>query len=335
RALAVATTGEMVRREGLLPGAVLTRIASSHLRVGTFQFFSARGDTDRLRRLVAYAIERHEPSAAAAENPTLAFLDGVVERQSALIAQWMNLGFIHGVMNTDNVTVSGETIDYGPCAFMDHYDPATVYSSIDHGGRYAYGNQPTIGLWNMARLAEALLPLIDDDPERAVELAMTSLDRYQGRYDAAWLAGMRAKLGLDDDGDDGDDRALATDWIALLQADRVDMTTAFRRLADTAAGDSTVLTDLFDGDVTEWLDRWNQRVGPDAGQRIRRVNPVYIPRNHLVEYALESAVQGDLLPFDELLAAVIRPYDERPGFERFEPPAPDGFSAGHQTFCGT
>ncbi|MEO6653782.1 MAG: protein adenylyltransferase SelO [Ilumatobacteraceae bacterium] len=333
RALAVVTTGELVRRDGLLPGAVLTRVAASHLRVGTFQFFSARSDIDRLRRLVDYAIERHDPAAAAADNPTVALLDGVVRRQAALIAQWMNLGFIHGVLNTDNVTVSGETIDYGPCSFMDHYDPTTVYSSIDHGGRYAYGNQPTIGLWNMARLAEALLPVIDDEQERAVELATAALDRYQGEFDAAWLAGMRAKLGLD--GTHDDDRALATDWYALLATDRVDMTTAFRRLADAADGDSAALTDLFDGDVDEWLERWNQRVAPDAGRGMGAVNPMYIPRNHLVEHALDSAVQGDLSPFDELLDAVTHPYEMRPGSERFAAPAPDGFSAGYQTFCGT
>ncbi|MFW2335915.1 protein adenylyltransferase SelO, partial [Ilumatobacter sp.] len=257
RALAAVTTGEMVRREGMLPGAVLTRVASSHLRVGTFQFFAARGDIDRLRQLTAYAIQRHDPELVDADNPPLALLDAVIRRQSSLIATWMGLGFIHGVMNTDNVTISGETIDYGPCAFMDVYEPTTVFSSIDHGGRYAYGNQPTIGLWNMARLAEALLPLIDDDQERAVELATESLDRYEGLYDATWLAGMRKKLGLDGREDrETADRELIDEWLALLQSNRVDFTTAFRRLADAA--DSSLqgrvaVTSLFETPIGDWL----------------------------------------------------------------------------------
>jgi uncharacterized protein YdiU (UPF0061 family) len=336
RALVAASTGEMVRREVLLPGAVLTRVAASHLRVGTFQFFSARGDIDRLRRLVGYTIERHDPGLADHANPPLALLDAVIGRQTALIAQWMNLGFIHGVMNTDNVTISGETIDYGPCAFMDAYDPTTVFSSIDHGGRYAYGNQPTIGLWNMARLAEALLPLIDDDQERAVELATEILDTYQARYDAAWLDGMRTKLGLD--GVDEGDRVLAEDWMKLLGEHRVDMTTAFRRVLHAADGEleSRVgVTSLFDESITDWLDRWTARLAPDATATMQRVNPIYLPRNHLVEQALTAAVAGDLAPFDELLAVVTDPFDERPGLERFAAPAPDGFSTGYQTFCGT
>ncbi len=336
RALAAASTGEMVRREVLLPGAVLTRVAASHLRVGTFQFFSTRGDIDRLRRLVGYTIERHDPRLADHANPPLALLDAVIGRQTALIAQWMNLGFIHGVMNTDNVTISGETIDYGPCAFMDAYDPTTVFSSIDHGGRYAYGNQPTIGLWNMARLAEALLPLIDDDQERAVELATEILDTYQARYDAAWLDGMRTKLGLD--GVDEGDRVLAEDWMNLLGEHRVDMTTAFRRVLHAADGglESRVgVTSLFDESITDWLDRWTARLAPDATATMQRVNPIYLPRNHLVEQALTAAVAGDLAPFDELLAVVTDPFDERPGLERFAAPAPDGFSNGYQTFCGT
>ncbi len=336
RALAAVTTGEMVHREGLLPGAVLTRVASSHLRVGTFQFFSARGDVERLRRLTDYAIERHDPELADADNPVLALLDAVIGRQTSLIAAWMNLGFIHGVMNTDNVTISGETIDYGPCAFMDVFDPATVYSSIDHGGRYAYGNQPSIGLWNMARLAEALLPLIDDDQERSVELATEALDTYESRYEAARLDGMRAKLGLD--GTDDDDRALADDWLELLHVHRVDMTTAFRRLTDAADGalETCVgVTSLFDVPIHEWLDRWSQRVMPNAGEAMRRANPLYVPRNHLVEEALGAATAGDMQAFDDLLAAVTEPFVERPGHQRFAEPAPDGFANGYRTFCGT
>jgi uncharacterized protein YdiU (UPF0061 family) len=336
RALAAVATGEMVRRDGLLPGAVLTRMASSHLRVGTFQFFAARGDFARLRQLVDYVIERHDPGLVDAHNPPLALLDAVIGRQTALIAAWMNVGFIHGVMNTDNVTISGETIDYGPCAFMDHYDPTTVFSSIDHGGRYAYGNQPTIGLWNMARLAEALLPLIDADQERAMELATESLDRYQGLYDEAWFDGMRAKLGLDR-ADDGD-RELASDWLELLRLHRVDFTTAFRRLTEAADGQLATrvgVTTLFDEPVTDWLDRWSARRAPDAANSMRRHNPIYIPRNHLVEEALESATAADLTRFDELLEVVTSPYDEQAGRGRYAQPAPDDFTSTYRTFCGT
>ena len=336
RALAAITTGEMVRREGLVPGAVLTRVAASHLRVGTFQFFAARGDGDRLRRLLDYTIARHDPDLAGAENPALALLDAVIGRQTALIARWMNLGFIHGVMNTDNVTISGETIDYGPCAFMDVYDPTTVFSSIDHGGRYAYGNQPTIGLWNMARLAEALLPLIDDDQERAVDLATGALDTYQGRYDEAWLAGMRAKLGLD--GVHHGDRVLAADWLELVQDQRLDLTTAFRRLTEAADGSlagRVGVTSLFDAPVDDWFARWSDRLRPDAGDAMRLANPIYIPRNHLVEASLAAANSGDLNPFDELLEAVTHPFEERPGHEAFASPASGDFTNGYQTFCGT
>jgi uncharacterized protein YdiU (UPF0061 family) len=337
RALAAVTTGETVHREGLLPGAVLTRVASSHLRVGTFQFFSARGDVERLRRLTDYAIERHDPELADADNPALALLDAVIGRQTALIATWMNLGFIHGVMNTDNVTISGETIDYGPCAFMDAYEPRTVFSSIDTGGRYAYGNQPTIGLWNMARLAEALLPVVHDEQERAVELVSESLDTYQSRYDRAWFAGMRAKLGLA--GVDDRDRVLAEDWLELLRRHRVDFTTAFRRLTDAADGSlagRVGVTSLFDAPITEWLDRWSTRMKPEAADTMRAANPLYIPRNHLVEEALDAAVaHQDLGPFESLLDTISRPFDERPGSTRFAEPAPSGFSATYRTFCGT
>ena len=337
RALAAVTTGDLVRRDGMLPGAVLTRVASSHLRVGTFQFFSARGDIERLRQLVSYTIDRHDADLAEADNPPLALLDAVIGRQASLIAHWMNLGFIHGVMNTDNVTISGETIDYGPCAFMDVYDPRTVFSSIDHAGRYAYGNQPRIGLWNMARLAEALLPLIDPDQDHSVELATEALDTYQGRYDAAWMAGMRAKLGLD--GTHTDDLALAADWLELLQTHRVDYTTAFRRLADAADGELPTrvgVTALFDEPISNWLDRWTARRAADAGDAMRSANPIYVPRNHLVEAALAAAVSDDdLAPFDQLLARVTDPYTPQPESEQYEQPAPDGFNRGYQTFCGT
>ena len=337
RALAAVTTGEMIRRDGMQPGAVLTRVASSHLRVGTFQFFAARGDTERLRQLVEYTVARHDPELADAANPPLALLDSVIDRQTRLIAQWMNLGFIHGVMNTDNVTISGETIDYGPCAFMDTYDPGTVFSSIDHAGRYAYGNQPTIGLWNTARLAEALLPLIDADQDRAVEIATAALDTYQARYDTAWLTGIRAKLGLD--GTDESDHQLADDWLQLLMSHRVDYTTAFRRLTEAATGELEArvgVTALFDEPIGEWLDRWTERRAPDAPVSMSHANPIYVPRNHLVEAALSAAVaDGDIEPFEQLLERVTDPYIRRPDSERYEQPAPDGFNRGYQTFCGT
>lgn len=336
RALAAVTTGEMVRRETPLPGAVLTRVAASHIRVGTFQFFAARGDRDRLRQLADYSLQRHDPELVDADVPALALLDAVIERQAALVASWMNIGFIHGVMNTDNVTISGETIDYGPCAFMDAYDPSTVFSSIDTGGRYAYGNQPTIALWNLARLAEALLPLIDDDHERAAALATASLDRFADRYEHHRLTGMYAKLGLDGVADG--DRELADDWLDLLQEHRVDLTTAFRRLADAADGtlaSRVGVTSLFDAPVHEWLDRWSQRVMPDAGDAMRLANPIYVPRNHLVEEALTAATAGDMSIFDELFERVTHPFDEQPGAERFATPAPDGFNNGYRTFCGT
>lgn len=340
RALAAVTTGELVRRDGMPPGAVLARVASSHLRVGTFQFFSARGDVERLRQLVAFTIARHDPELADADNPPLALLDAVIDRQARLIARWMNLGFIHGVMNTDNVTISGETIDYGPCAFMDGYEPGTVFSSIDHAGRYAYGNQPTIGLWNLARLAEALLALIVPDQDRAVELATAALDTYEARYDHAWLVGMRTKLGLRTDPDDADgDRQLVDDWLRLLQQHHIDFTTAFRRLTDAADGALATrvgVTAMFDEDIAGWLDRWTARLDPAARGSMRLANPIYVPRNHLVEAALTAAVSdGDLGPFDELLARVTDPFTPQPDSERYEQPAPDGFNRGYQTFCGT
>jgi uncharacterized protein YdiU (UPF0061 family) len=319
-------------------------VAKSHVRIGTLERFAALRDHDALRVLVDYVIERHYPEDAGAEVPARALLDRVVAAQAELIAQWQHVGFIHGVMNTDNVTISGETIDYGPCAFMDHYDPTTVFSSIDHGGRYAYGNQPTIGLWNMARLAEALLPLIDEHQERAVELATQALDTYQARYDTAWLAGMRSKLGLDGLDDHADDDArvgdheLATDWLDLLLTHRVDFTTAFRRLTGAADGDLATrvgVTALFDEPITDWFDRWSARRAPDAAATMRRHNPIYIPRNHLVEEALESATAGDLTQFDELLDVVTSPYDERADRERYTEPAPDAFTATYRTFCGT
>ena len=342
RALAAVTTGEQVVRERALPGAVLTRVAASHLRVGTFQFFAARGDTKKLRRLVDYALARHDPGLADAPNPALALLHAVIERQATLIAAWMNVGFIHGVMNTDNVAVSGETIDFGPCAFMEGFDQGAVFSSIDEGGRYAYGNQPSIGKWNMARLAETLLPLLADDQERAVQLATEALDRFDGLYLDAWLAGARRKLGLALDHDD--DLTLLTDWLDLLAEQRVDYTLAWRRLADAAEGNDATLQALFDTHDTldAWLTRWNDRLDGDSAEpaaraaAMRMVNPIYIARNHLVEEALAAAVDhDDLGPFERLLDVVTDPYTERLADVRFAHPAPPEFTAGYRTFCGT
>jgi uncharacterized protein YdiU (UPF0061 family) len=334
RSLAVVATGREVVRETLLPGAVLARVASSHLRVGSFQYARATGDVDLLRRLADAAIARHHPAAAGAEQPYLALFEAVVAAQASLVARWMLVGFVHGVMNTDNMTISGETIDYGPCAFLDAFDPATVYSSIDHGGRYAYGNQPLVAEWNLARLAEALLPLLADDQEQAVALAVESLGAFRRQYSAAWTAGMRAKLGLPEGLDDAVATALAEDLLPLLQADHVDPTSLFRALGSAARGDAEparlLFLDLagFDG----WLERW-RAVGPDAGA-MDRVNPVYIPRNHLVEEALTAATGGDLAPLERLLDAVSRPFDARPGLERYAAPAPQDFGA-YRTFCGT
>jgi len=334
RSLAVVATGRPVARETLLPGAVLARVASSHLRVGSFQYAAATGDVDLLRRLADHAIARHHAGAAQAEHKYLALLDGVVAAQASLVAQWMLVGFIHGVMNTDNMTISGETIDYGPCAFMEAFDPATVYSSIDAGGRYAFGNQPVVAEWNLARLAEALLPLIHDDQEQAVALAVRGLEAFRPRYSASWSAGMRAKLGLPDGLDDGVTSPLVDELLTLLVANHVDHTSFFRDLAAAARGSSETARGLFIdlAAFDAWAQRW-RALAPDAAM-MDRVNPVYVPRNHLVEEALTAATQGDLGPLDGLLDAVASPYDERPGMERYAAPAPGDFGP-YRTFCGT
>ena len=335
RSLAVVATGRPVRREAVLPGAVLARVASSHLRVGTFQYTRANLDVDALRRLADHAIARHHPAAAEAGHPYRALLDAVISVQASLVARWMLVGFIHGVMNTDNMTISGESIDYGPCAFLDAFDPATVYSSIDTGGRYAYGNQPVVAEWNLARLAEAMLPLLDEEQDRAIEIAVEALGAFREQYSAAWSAGMRAKLGLPDGLADDVATPLVTDLLALLEANHVDHTGFFRRLGLAARGDGepvrSLVLDLagFDG----WVERW-RGLGPDA-DAMDRVNPVYVPRNHLVEEALAAATAGDLAPVEQLLEAVTAPYDERPGLERYAEPAPGVFGASYQSFCGT
>jgi uncharacterized protein YdiU (UPF0061 family) len=334
RSLAVVATGRSVRRETLLPGAVLTRVASSHLRVGSFQYAMVTGDVDLLRRLADHAIARHHPAAVAAEHPYRALFEAVVAAQASLVARWMLVGFVHGVMNTDNVTISGETIDYGPCAFLEAFDPATVFSSIDEGGRYAYGNQPLVAEWNLARLAEALLPLLADDTEQAVALAVESLGGFRPQYAAAWSAGMRAKLGLPDGLDDAETAPLVEDLLRLLQESHADWTSSFRALGAAARGDAEPARGLFLDILAfdAWAERW-RALGPDA-DAMDRVNPVYIPRNHLVEEALTAATEGDLQPLGRLLEVVTGPYDERSGFEGYAAPAPQDFGA-YRTFCGT
>ena len=334
RSLAVVSTGRQVQREEVLPGAVLARVASSHLRVGSFQFAAVSGDIDLLRRLADHAIARHHPAAVEAERPYLALLDAVVAAQASLIARWMLVGFVHGVMNTDNMTISGETIDYGPCAFLDSYDPATVYSSIDHAGRYAFGNQPVVAQWNLARLAETLLPLIDSDQDRATELAVASLGSFLSSYSTAWAAGMGDKLGLATHQDDAAAASLRTEWLSLMGRSKVDHTAAYRALAMAARGDAEPVRGLFLDlqELDEWLARWWERQ-PD-GALMDRTNPLYIPRNHLVEEALAAATAGDLSLCERLLEVVTAPYVERPGLERYTQPAPDDFGT-YQTFCGT
>jgi uncharacterized protein YdiU (UPF0061 family) len=325
RSLAVVATGGVVQREERLPGAVLARVASSHLRVGSFQYARNTGDHDLLRRLADHAIARHHPGSTYLE-----LFEQVVAAQAALVARWMLVGFIHGVMNTDNMTISGETIDYGPCAFMEAYDPSTVYSSIDHRGRYAYGNQPIVAEWNLARLAEALLPLFADDEDKAVSLALEVLGTFDGHFESAWTGGMRAKLGVS-----GDVGPLVKDLLELMHANHVDFTSFFHRLGAAARGDAEPARSLFLdlAGIDAWIERW-RALGPDAGA-MELINPVYIPRNHLVEEALAAGSAGDLQPLHRLLDAVTSPYGERPELEHYAAPAPQDFSATYQTFCGT
>lgn len=334
RSLAVALTGEDVRRDaGRLPGAVVTRVAASHLRVGTLQFWAARGDLDTLARVVDYAIARHDPDLVGQEGRVLAFFDRITARQARLVAAWMGLGFVHGVLNTDNVALSGETIDYGPCAFMEAYAPGTVFSSIDRQGRYSYANQPHILAWNMAKLAESLLPLMGDQ-DAAVAVLNDRLSGVADIYAAEWLTVMRDKLALD--GAQEGDAELARGFLAAMDGQGADWTLAFRRLAEAADDDPTPLRALFTEStrLDLWLPLWRARLRTDAAQHLRRTNPLVIPRNHMVEAALHAAEQGDLSPFTALLAAVTDPYSDHPGREAFALPAPTGFGE-YVTFCGT
>lgn len=334
RALATIATGEQVARETSLPGAIYVRTASSHLRVGSFQYAATQEDPSLLPRLLDHAIARHHPQAAEADVPALAFLHAVIDAQASLVATWMSLGFVHGVMNTDNVTISGETIDYGPCAFMDAYDPATVFSSIDHGGRYAYGNQPQITQWNLARLAEPLLPFIDNDQDAAIEAATDALrsfpDVYRRHHDAA----MCSKAGLTDVAPGA--AQLLDDLLALMAADHVDWTNCWRAMSVAVRGDREPLRSQFIdlAGIDAWLDRWEPLVDADAATAMDAVNPIYIPRNHLVEAALSAAVEGDLTVLETLADVLAEPFVEQPGRERFAQPAPADFGR-HRTFCGT
>ncbi len=344
RALAAATTGEKVMRDSREPGAILTRVAQSHIRIGSIQFFTARKDYDALKILVDHVIQRHYPEAAQAESPVRAMLDGVVARQASLIAQWQLLGFIHGVMNTDNMLLSGETIDYGPCAFMDGFDPATVFSSIDQGGRYAYRNQPHIAHWNLSVLAQALLPLLDADQEKARASGQAAIDAFPELYLLAYHNGMCKKLGLTQNG--ADDEVLIQDLVKLMQEEKTDFTLTFRRLSDladpdktSAAGVSSVLE--LPETFAPWLDRWRTRLAiesQDASERqtgMYAVNPAYIARNHLVEEAIDAAVnQQDFKPFHTLVDVLAQPFEFNHAQARYAMPPKPG-QVVRQTFCGT
>jgi protein adenylyltransferase len=343
RALAAVTTGERVLREEALPGAILTRVAASHIRVGTFQFFAARDDQEALRILTRHALERHYPDSVGTENDALALLDRVIDAQARLVSRWLGVGFVHGVMNTDNTAVSGETLDYGPCAFLDQYDPRRTFSSIDHGGRYAFSNQPRIALWNMGRLAEALLGLISEDEGEAVRLATLQLDKFAPRFEEAHLRVMRAKLGLlqEEEGDG----ALLEGLLALLAAQHVDYTLFFRRLCAVATDPSPgpALTSLFEEPepFASWVEAWRRRVALEQGasdvraQGMRRANPAFIPRNHRIEEAIVAAVErSDFQPFETLVDVLGKPYEDQPDHAHLaEPPGPE--QRAYKTFCGT
>jgi uncharacterized protein YdiU (UPF0061 family) len=342
RALAAVATGEPVFRDGALPGAILTRVAAGLVRVGTFQYFAARDDVEGVQLLADYVIERHYPAARSEERPYLAMLRAITRAQASLIAGWMHVGFIHGVMNTDNMAVSGETIDFGPCAFMDAFDSAAVFSSIDRQGRYAYGNQPRAAAWNLARLAETLLPLIDPNPDRAVELATEAISAFSERFADAWLAGLRRKLGLSSR-EDGD-AALGKELMDAMQRSGADFTLTFRGLCDAAethAADARMGSLLSPREFEEWSVRWRARLAREPAEpraraaAMRQVNPAFIPRNHRIEQVIEAAVErDDFAPFAELSTALLRPYEPTPGFESYaDPPQPS--ERVLQTFCGT
>jgi uncharacterized protein YdiU (UPF0061 family) len=343
RSLAAVTTGESVQRETTQPGAILTRVAASHVRVGTFEYFAARGDVAGTKILADYVIDRHYRLSAHDKSPYLALLKQVVSRQAALVARWMNVGFIHGVMNTDNMAVSGETIDFGPCAFMDTFDPATVFSSIDERGRYGFANQPNAALWNLARFAETLLPLIDADTQRAMGVATEAIETFETLFKDCWLDGMRRKLGLSTS--EQGDRQLAEDWLQAMQRNQADFTLSFRALCAAARdpqGDAMARGHFVNaGDYDEWAQRWRARMSREATtlnlrvESMQQANPAYIPRNHRVEQVIVAAVErNDFAPFEELSQVLAAPNVARAAFARYANP-PQPAERVLQTFCGT
>ena len=341
RALAVVSTGEVVNREISLPGAILTRVAASHIRIGTFQFFAARGNTDKVREIADYAIARHYPATPGSDNPYLTFFNSVAEAQAALVARWMSLGFIHGVMNTDNMTVSGETIDYGPCAFMDAYSAQTVFSSIDTHGRYAYANQSAILSWNLARLAETLIPLVNSDKDIAIGLLTDAVQDVGRVYEAHWLSAMRSKIGLWTK--NPSDLELINDLLSLMEDSHADFTLVFRHLSKVLLGDDSQVRRHFgfSASFDAWSQRWQRRMRPEGiraetrALAMDRINPIYIPRNHKVEEALSAAVDhNDMKPFSLLLEVLSHPYDDVEGSEDYATPGPK-LTMPYQTFCGT
>ena len=341
RSLAAVTTGEPVFREHRLPGAVLTRVAASHIRIGTFQYFAARGDTGGVRTLADYAIQRHYPEVGAGERPYLRLLEAVIAAQARLVARWMLVGFIHGVMNTDNMTISGETIDYGPCAFLDEFDPNKVFSSIDQHGRYAFANQPNIAVWNLARFAETLLPLLDDDQDEAIRIAEDALKSFKQHYEPVFHGGLRDKLGLATEEDE--DVQLISDLFALMARQKADFTLAFRGLGGELDGAGEGARALFSepSDFDAWADRWRARIAREPqhdGERLelmRSANPRYIPRNHRVEEAIRAAEdEDDFGPFERLVAVLARPFDEQPDMAAYAAP-PQAHERVLRTFCGT
>lgn len=342
RSLAAVTTGQLVYRETALPGAVLTRVAGSHIRIGTFEYFRVNNDQEGLKILADYVIQRHYPDIQSVDDPYLALLEVVMYAQAQLVSSWLHVGFIHGVMNTDNMSVGGETIDYGPCAFMDTYDPATVFSSIDREGRYAYGNQGAIALWNLSRFAECLLSLLDDNVDAAVQKAEAVLGEFSGIFNDFWLAGMGRKIGLTNVS--ADDEKIIADFLQLLRNGEADFTLAFRLLAGCTVSVTEGFLELFNGDrqgIKKWLDVWRARLAQqkdnmeDVAMAMRKVNPLYIPRNQNVEDALRAAIENaDYQPFEDLLKVLSRPFDEQAGMEKYSA-RPITANNAYRTFCGT
>ena len=346
RALAAVTTGEQVRRQGMPPGAIVTRVSRSFVRVGTFVYFAIRGNQTAVKELADYVIERNFPDIQNTENPYLALLENVIDRQALLIAKWMQLGFIHGVMNTDNMSIAGETIDYGPCAFIDEYHPSKVFSSIDRQGRYAYQNQPAAGHWDLCRFAEAIVPLIDEDKEAAVAKVQEAINGYPTRYEAYWLRGMSQKIGLTQNVDAESDKALIDDLLSRMATNKADFTLTFYHLSDALAGSTDndqAIRDLFTdaSSFDEWAVQWRERLSQESTndderqQQMHLVNPLYIPRNHLVEAVIRAGEDHlDFEPFYELMAVLKQPYTQQNGKERYALP-PMANEVVRETFCGT